>query len=80
MNGVDWAILLITILGIAGYGIWEVKSIDEAVEWAKRAPFDVGEVTIRPIFSPEDFGAEATPELRARREAIESEMARRQRP
>ena len=41
---------------IAGYWIWQVKSIDEAVEWLKRAPFDGGtEVTIRPIFSPEDF-------------------------
>jgi hypothetical protein len=41
---------------IAGYWIWQVKSIDEAVEWLKRAPFGGGtEVTIRPIFSPEDF-------------------------
>ena len=56
---------------VAGYWIWEVKSIDEAVEWLKRAPFDEGvEVTIRPIFSPEDFGKELTPELRAKEEEL----------
>jgi hypothetical protein len=45
---------------IAGYWIWQVKSIDEAVEWIKRAPFDGGvEVTLRPVMSPEDFAAEA---------------------
>jgi hypothetical protein len=45
-----------------GYWSWQVKSIDETVEWVKRAPFGDGvEVTIRPIFSPEDFGQEATP-------------------
>jgi hypothetical protein len=64
---------------IAGYWIWQVKSIDEAVEWLKRAPFDGGtEVTIRPIFSPEDFGEELTPELRARGEELRREAARRQ--
>lgn len=63
---------------IAGYWIWQVKSLDEAVEWLKRAPFDGGtEVTIRPIFSPEDFGAEATPELRAKRNQLEAEIARK---
>src|SRR5215467_13406339 len=42
---------------VAGYWIWQVKSIEEAVEWLKRAPFDGGvEVTIRPLFEPEDFG------------------------
>src|SRR6476620_5693219 len=50
---------------VAGYWIWQVRSIEEAVEWLKRAPFDGGvEVTIRPIFAPEDFGKELTPELR----------------
>jgi len=62
---------------IAGYWIWQVNSIDEAVEWLKRAPFDGGtEVTIRPIFGPEDFGAEATPELRAKRDELQAEIAR----
>ncbi len=49
---------------IAGYWVWKVKSIDEAVDWLKRAPFDKTEVEIRPIFEAEDFGAELTPELR----------------
>jgi hypothetical protein len=64
---------------VAGYWIWEVKSMDEAVEWLRRAPFDGGtEVTIRPIFSPEDFGKELTPELRAKEEQLRKEAARRQ--
>jgi hypothetical protein len=63
---------------IAGYWIWEVKSVDEAVEWLKRAPFEAGvEVTIRPIFTPEDFGKELTPELRAKAEELR-EIAQRQ--
>jgi hypothetical protein len=50
---------------IAGYWIWQVRSMDEAVEWLKRAPFGGGtEIEIRPIFEPEDFGAQLTPELR----------------
>src|SRR5678809_461314 len=50
---------------VAGYWIWQVRSIEEAVEWLKRAPFDGGtEVTIRPVFESDDFGAEFTPELR----------------
>jgi hypothetical protein len=62
---------------IAGYWIWQVKSIDEAVEWLKRAPFDGGtEITIRPVFEPDDFGAALTPELRAREEHLRSEAER----
>jgi hypothetical protein len=62
---------------IAGYWIWQVKSIEEAVEWLKRAPFDEGEeVTIRPIFQAEDFGKELTPELRATEERLRAEVAR----
>jgi hypothetical protein len=50
---------------IGGFWIWKVKSMDEAVEWLKQAPFGGGEeVEIRPIFEAEDFGAELTPELR----------------
>jgi hypothetical protein len=65
---------------IAGYWIWQVKSIDEAVEWLKRAPFDGGtEVTIRPIFSPEDFGQELTPELRMKQDHLQQEVARQRR-
>lgn len=63
---------------VAGYWIWQVKSMDEAVEWLKRAPFDGGvEVTIRPVFEAEDFGKELTPELRAREEALRAKAAGR---
>src|ERR687885_1605616 len=48
---------------VAGYWVWQVRSLDEAVEWLKRAPFEEGEVEIRPVFEHEDFGEELTPEL-----------------
>jgi hypothetical protein len=65
---------------IAGYWIWQVKSIDEAVEWLKRAPFDGGvEVTLRPVFDPEDFGKELSPELRAKGENLRAEVERQRR-
>jgi hypothetical protein len=51
---------------VAGYWVWQVKSLDEAVEWLKRAPFQEGEVEIRPVFEADDFGDELTPELRQR--------------
>jgi hypothetical protein len=51
---------------VAGYWVWQVKSLDEAVEWLKRAPFQEGEVEIRPVFEDDDFGEEFTPELRER--------------
>jgi len=54
---------------VAGFWIWQVKSKQEALEWAKRVPFQNGEeVEIRQIFEAEDFGAELTPELRAQEE------------
>jgi hypothetical protein len=60
---------------IAGYWLWKVKSMDEAVEWLKKAPFDGGtELEIRPIFEAEDFGAEYTPELRRQDEAIREQI------
>lgn len=56
---------------IAGFWIWKVKSIDEAVEWLKRAPFDGGEeVEIRPFHTLEDLGESLTPELRAEHERL----------
>jgi len=62
---------------VAGFWIWQVKSIEEAVEWLKRAPFDGGvEVTIRPVFEAEDFGKELTPELRAREAQLRAEVER----
>jgi hypothetical protein len=60
---------------VAGYWIFNVKSIDEAVEWVKRAPFDAGsELEIRQIFEAEDFGAELTPELREREAKLRSRI------
>ena len=59
---------------IAGFWLWRVKSIDEAVEWVKRIPFDEEEgdeeIDIRPVFDADDFGAELTPELRKLQEHI----------
>jgi hypothetical protein len=50
---------------IAGFWLWQVRSMEEAVEWLKRAPFGAGEeVEIRRVFEAEDFGAELPPELR----------------
>jgi hypothetical protein len=61
---------------IAGYWLWQVKSIEDAVEWLKRAPFDGGtEVEIRPVFEAADFDAESTPELRALGERMRAHAA-----
>jgi hypothetical protein len=63
---------------IAGYWIWRVASMDEAVEWVKRAPFEDGdEVEIRQIFEAEDFGAEFTPELREQEERQREQIAQK---
>jgi len=69
---------------IAGYWIWKVESMDEAIEWVRRCPDpmpgETSEVEIRPIFEAEDFGSEFTPELRAQEERLRAEMERRQAP
>jgi hypothetical protein len=63
---------------VAGFWIWQVKSMDEAVEWLKRAPFDGGaEIEIRPVFEADDFGKEFTPELRAQEERLRAKLAQR---
>jgi hypothetical protein len=63
---------------IAGYWVWRVKSMDDAVAWLKRAPFDGGtEVEIRPIFEAEDFGKEFTPALREQEARIRAQAADR---
>ena len=55
---------------VAGFWIWQVKSLDEAIEWIKR-PFDGGtQIELRPIFESEDFGKELTPELRAKEDEL----------
>jgi len=64
---------------ISGFWIWKVKSIDEAVEWLKKAPFDGGtEIELRPIFDAEDFGRELTPELREQQERLRAEVEARE--
>jgi len=64
---------------IAGYWLWKVKSMDDAVEWLKKAPFGGGmEIEIRPIFEAEDFGRELTPELREREERLRTQIASQQ--
>jgi hypothetical protein len=60
---------------IAGFWLWKVKSLEEAVEWLKRAPFDGGaEIEIRPLFEADDFGKEFTPELREQEERIRARI------
>ena len=60
---------------IAGFWLWQVKSMDEAVEWLKRAPFDGGtEVEIRPLYEAEDFADTLTPELRERGERLRAQL------
>ena len=66
---------------VAGFWIWQVRSMDEAVEWARRCPNPMpggGELELRPVFETEDFGAELTPELREQEERLRSESAARQ--
>src|SRR6476620_1942251 len=56
---------------LAGYWLWQVKSMDEAVAWLKKAPFDGGtEIELRPIFEAADFGAQLTPELREQEDRL----------
>jgi len=63
---------------IAGFWLWQVKSMEEAVEWLKRAPFDGGaEVELRPVFDADDFGEALTPELREQEERLRAEGERR---
>lgn len=65
---------------IAGFWIWQVRSKAEALEWAKRIPFQDGEeVEIRQVFEAEDFGAEFTPELREQEERQRAAIAKNKR-
>ena len=66
---------------IAGYWIWQVASLDEAIAWVKRCPNPMGvesEIEIRPIFEAEDFGEEFTPELREQEERLRAQLSARQ--
>ncbi len=63
---------------IAGFWLWQVRSMEEAIEWLKRAPFDGGtEIEIRRVFEAEDFGAEFTPELREQEERLRAQIEKR---
>jgi hypothetical protein len=62
---------------VAGFWLWQVKSMEEAVEWVRRCPNPMegdSEIEIRPLFEAADFGAELTPELRAREEHLRAEV------
>jgi hypothetical protein len=67
---------------IAGYWIWQVRSMEEAVEWARRCPDPMpgedAELEIRPIFEADDFGQAFTPELRAQEDRLRQEIERQQ--
>jgi len=63
---------------IAGFWLWQVRSMDEAIEWLKRSPFDGGtEIEIRQVFEADDFGAELTPELREQEARLRKQSAAR---
>jgi len=62
---------------VAGFWLWEVKSMDEAVEWVRRCPNPMpgdSEIEIRPLFEAADFGAEFTPELQAQEDRLRAEV------
>ena len=64
---------------VAGFWLWNVRSVTEAIEWIKRAPFAGGEeIEIRPLFEAEDFGAHLTPELREQEERLRKEIEQRE--
>jgi hypothetical protein len=66
---------------VAGFWMWQVKSMDEAVEWVKRCPNPMvsdSEIEIRPVFEAEDFGADFTPELREQENRLRAEIEAQQ--
>jgi hypothetical protein len=66
---------------VAGFWIWQVQSMEEALEWVRRCPDPMpgeeSELEIRPVFEAEDFGAEFTPELREQEERLRTEIERK---
>jgi hypothetical protein len=67
---------------VAGFWLWQVRSLDEAIEWVKRCPNPMpgdSEIEIRQVFEAEDFGAEFTPELREQEERLRRQAAAQQR-
>ena len=63
---------------VAGYWLWKVKSMDEAVAWLKKAPFQDTEVEIRPLLETDDFGDAMTPELREQEDRIRTTIESKQ--
>jgi hypothetical protein len=67
---------------VAGFWLWQVRSMDEAVEWVRRCPDPMpgedAEIEIRPLYEADDFGKEFTPELRAKEDRLREEIARQQ--
>ena len=63
---------------VAGFWLWQCKSLEEAIEWLKRAPFEETEVEIRQVFEAADFGDEFTPELREQEARIREQVAAKQ--
>ena len=64
---------------VAGYWLWQVRDMDEAIEWIKRAPFDSEtQIEIRPVFEEADFGDEFTPELREQEQRLRTQMEEQQ--
>lgn len=64
---------------VAGFWLWQVRSLEEAIEWVKRCPNPTGEdgeIEIRPVYEPDDFGAEFTPELKAKEEQLRAQFER----
>ncbi|WP_454621375.1 YciI family protein [Bradyrhizobium cenepequi] len=62
---------------VAGFWLIETNSLDEAIDWMKRAPFEDGEIEIRQVFSTEDFGEALTPELREQEDRLRAQVATR---
>src|SRR5438477_184870 len=63
---------------IAGFWLWQVRNMDEAIAWLKRAPFDGGtEIEVRPVFEAADFGENLTPELREQEERLRAQSEQR---
>jgi len=66
---------------VAGYWMWQVKSLEEAIEWVKRCPSPMpgeeSEIEIRQVYEAEDFGAEFTPELREQEERLRAQLAKK---
>ena len=61
---------------VAGFWLWQVRNLDEAIEWIKRAPFDGGvEIELRPVFEADDFGESLTPELREQEARLAAQIS-----